>query len=85
MIAKFSFLSDEDKKDVIENKSKYTIDVIESKLSVICVRNRVNFDLDDNSKNNINTEEPVITYDLNNEGSSTPDWIKAVQNNRNKK
>lgn len=82
MIAKFAFLSEDDKKDVIENKSKYSIDEIESKLSVICVRNRVNFNLDNNTKNDINTEEPIRTYSLGNEGSSTPAWIKAVQNNR---
>ena len=84
MIAKFTFLSDEDKKDVIENKSKYTIDEIEAKLSIICVRNKVNFDLDDNVKNDINTEEPVRTFNLADEGSSTPAFIKAILNNRDK-
>ena len=54
MISKFCFLSDEDKKEVVENKSKYSVDEIEAKLSVICVRNKVNFDLDDSSKNDIN-------------------------------
>ena len=87
MIAQFYFLSDEDKKDVIENKSKYTLEEIESKLSVISVRNKVNFNLDNSSKNDINTEEPdVTTYNLNdNEGSSIPAWVKALQNNQNKK
>jgi hypothetical protein len=36
-------LSDEDKKDVIENKSKYTLDEIKSKLAVICFDKRVSF------------------------------------------
>ena len=85
MISKFCFLSDEDKKEVIENKSKYSVDEIEAKLSVICVRNKVNFDLDDDSKNNINTEaSDVTTYNLSNTGESIPAWIMAVQNNRNK-
>ena len=85
MISKFYFLSDEDKKEVVENKSKYSLEEIESKLSVICVRNKVNFSLDDNSKNDINTEEAeVTTYTVGNEGSSVPAWIAAVQNNRNK-
>lgn len=85
MISKFYFLSDEDKKEVIENKSKYSVDEIEAKLSVICVRNKVNFDLDDDSKNDINTEaSDVTTYNLSNTGESIPAWIMAVQNNRNK-
>ena len=85
MIAKFYFLSDEDKKEVVENKSKYSIDEIESKLSVICVRNKVNFNLDDSSKNDINTEEPVVTtFTIANEVPSIPAWIKAVQNNQKK-
>ena len=85
MISKFYFLSDEDKKEVVENKSKYTLEEIESKLSVICVRNRVNFNLDDSSKNDINTEEPVVTtFNIANEGPSIPAWIKAVQNNQKK-
>ena len=42
LIAKFYMLSDEDKKDVIENKSKYSLDDIEAKLSVICVEKKVN-------------------------------------------
>lgn len=85
MINKFYFLSDEDKKEVVENKSKYTIDEIESKLSVICVRNKVNFNLDDNSKNDIKTEDPVITtFTISDEGPSIPAWIAAVKNNQKK-
>ena len=84
MIARFYFLSDEDKKEVVENKSKFTLDEIESKLSVISVRNKVNFNLDDNSKNNINVEEPITTFTIADEVSSVPDWIRAVQNNQKK-
>lgn len=85
MIKQFYFLSDEDKKEVVENKSKYTLEEIESKLSVICVRNKVNFDLDDSSKNDINTEESVVTtFTVANEGPSIPAWIAAVKNNQKK-
>ena len=85
MIEKFCFLSDEDKKDVIENKAKYTVEEIESKLSVICVRNKVNFNLDDNNKNDINTEKDVITYSLSNDIETIPAWVRAVKNTQNKK
>lgn len=85
MIQKFYFLSDEDKKEVIENKSKYTLEEIESKLSVICVRNKVNFNLDESSKNDMNTEEPIVTtFTVTNEGPSVPAWIAAVKNNQKK-
>lgn len=83
LIKSFYMLSDEDKEDVIANKSNYSLDEIEAKLSVICVRKKVNFDLDDTSKNE-EVEDTVVTYTINNnEGSSTPAWIAALKNTRN--
>ena len=83
MINKFYFLADEDKKDVIENKAKYSLEEIESKLSVISVRKKVNFDLDNKEKTDINIEEPIITYTaVDNVGASVPAWITAVKNNQ---
>ena len=80
----FYMLSDEDKADVIENKSNYSLDEIESKLSVICVRKKVNFDLEDTSKEKEEeVDKDVMTYTVNdNEGSSTPAWIAALKNTR---
>lgn len=86
LIAKFYMLSDEDKKDVIENKRKYSLDEIESKLAVICYRKKVNFDSTSTSENdNHKTEEnPSVTFNLENADSdSTPDWIKAVEETQN--
>lgn len=79
MIAGFYMLNDEDKKDVVDNIDKYSLDEIEAKLSVICVRNKVNFSLDNE------TEEPKqeFTFNLNtaveNNDDKIPEWIKAVQ------
>ena len=79
MIAGFYMLNDEDKKDVVDNIDKYSLDEIEAKLSVICVRNKVNFSLDNE------TEEPKqeFTFNLNtaveNNDDEIPEWIKAVQ------
>ena len=88
LIKSFYMLSDEDKKDVIENKEKYTFDEIKSKLAIICFDKKVNFDLDDNSKNEgiieNNSNVNVTTFSLDNDNNSTPAWIKAVINNRNK-
>lgn len=84
LINSFYMLSDEDKKDVIENKSKYSLEDIEAKLSVICVRKKVNFDLEDTDKNEDTVEDEVITtYSLNNEASAiVPAWLKALKNTR---
>ena len=91
LINSFYMLSDEDKKDVIENKSKYSLDEIEAKLSVICVRKKVNFDLDNSNKNEDTVEEvvdnkEVTTYNLNEtESTNIPAWLKALKNTRDSK
>ena len=82
MIAKFCFLSDEDKQDVIENKANYSVEDIENKLSVICVRKRINFNLDDNKSKE--KEENIVTYNLSNLTNSAPAWVNAVKKNNNK-
>ena len=78
MIKNFYMLSDEDKKDVVENIDKYSLDEIEAKLSILCVRNKVNFNLEEDNKNN----DP-ISYSLNETqlNANVPEWIKAVQEN----
>lgn len=83
LINSFYMLSDEDKKDVIENKSKYSLDEIEAKLSVICVRKKVNFDLEDASKkDDVEEHDVVTTYTVDNQ-DSTPAWIAAIRNTKN--
>ena len=82
LIAQFCMLSDEDKKDVIENKSKYSLDDIEAKLSIICVRKKVNFDLDSDKHN---VDSSVVTYNLNDTQSDIlPAWLKAVEATKNR-
>ncbi len=84
LINSFYMLSDEDKKDVVENKDSYSLEEIEAKLSVICVRNKVNFDLEDSSKNEEEVEE-VTTYSIDNNGASIPAWISALKKTRDNK
>lgn len=79
MIDSFYMLSDEDKKDVQENIDTYSLDDIEAKLSIICVRNRVNFSSEDN--NNGSKESAPTTYNLQHEeieDTSVPAWIARV-------
>ena len=76
MIDSFYMLSDEDKKDVINNIDTYSLDDIEAKLSIICVRNKVSFNLDDNNKN----KGTDVTLNLNGAGDdNTPAWVKAIR------
>ncbi len=78
MIDKFFMLSDEDKQDVITNIDNYSLDDIEAKLSLIYVRNKVSFDLDDDDENEnqagtvFNLEEQEI------EDDKVPAWVKAA-------
>lgn len=85
MIDSFYMLSKEDKKEIIENKSKYSLDEIESKLSVICVRKKVNFDLEDSSKEESQKETPATTFSLEESVESVPAWIAALKNTQNSK
>ena len=76
MINSFYMLSDEDKEEVIANIDTYSLEDIEAKLSIICVRNRVSFNSDDDTKPNT-----PVTYNLNGdagEDASTPAWVKAA-------
>ena len=77
MIADFYMLSDEDKKDVIDNIDTYSLDDIEAKLSIICVRNKVSFDLNTEEKK----EDEVVTYSMNNDVNDdmVPAFVKAMR------
>jgi hypothetical protein len=83
MISKFYMLTEEDKQDVIANKANYSVEDIEEKLSVICFRKKVNFELEDNSKNNNKIEQPAVTFNMSNLGASKPAWLQAVDNAKN--
>jgi hypothetical protein len=70
-------LSDELKKDCIDNIDTYSFDDIEAKLSVICVRNKVSFDLNKPEENketvfNLNSVEEDNSFGL-------PAWVQRVQ------
>lgn len=73
----FYMLSDDQKKDCLDNIDTYSYDDIEAKLSVICVRNRVSFDL------NKPEEESVAVLNLDNvvedEDAGLPAWVKRVK------
>jgi multidrug efflux pump subunit AcrA (membrane-fusion protein) len=72
----FYMLSDEDKKDVLDNIDTYSLDDIEAKLSIICVRNKISFGQEEEP-----TPSGTTTYNLHEVSTgddSMPAWIKAV-------
>ena len=81
LIASFYMLSDEDKKDVIDNKANYSLKEIKAELSMICVDKKVNFNLEDAAS----VEEAPVTFNLNSHQADTlPAWLKAVEDTRNR-
>jgi hypothetical protein len=74
----FYMLSDEEKKDCIDNIDTYSYDDIEAKLSVICVRNKVNFGLDIKPEEN---KEMLFNIDSvdNDTDYGLPAWVQRVQ------
>ena len=81
LIASFYMLSDEDKKDVIENKANYSLKEIKAELSIICVDKKVNFNLENASS----VEEAPVTFNLNShQADNLPAWLKAVEDTRNR-
>lgn len=78
MIDGFYMLSDDDKKDVVEHIDTYSLDDIEAKLSILCVRNKVNFNLNNNNEQDDN--QPKGLFNLENPADdNVPEWIKAVR------
>lgn len=77
MVNSFYMLSDEDKAEVVANIKNYSLEEIEAKLSIICVRNKVNFNLEEEVE-----DKGLMTYSLNQQDTDTaPAWVKAVRDN----
>jgi len=86
LIKSFYMLSEEDKRDVIENKAKYSKDEIEAKLSVICYRKKVNFDSSNLENNDNNMKDNVVTtFSLEDTNVSIPAWVSAVKDTKKNK
>ena len=82
LIKSFYMLSNEDKKDVMENKEKYSLDEIEAKLSVICFRKKINFA----SEKEEPEGEPAapVTYSLQDATEDVPAWLNSIRDAHNK-
>lgn len=81
MIDSFYMLSAEDKQEVQNNIDNYSLNDIEAKLSIICVRNKVDFSLND-KEDEKEKEAPIIfSLDPTVNDSDIPEWIQAVKEN----
>lgn len=78
MIDSFYMLSDEDKKDVVDHIDTYSLDDIEAKLSILCVRNKVNFNLEEKHEEE-KTPQGLFNLNENDIDNTVPDWVKAIR------
>lgn len=72
MIDSFSMLSDADKEEVQTNIDKYSVEQIEEKLAVICVRNKLDMSGADRSS------EVDTTFNLNNDDDDANESVPAL-------
>lgn len=74
LINSFYMLTDEDKKNVIDNIDTYSLKEIKAELSIMCFDNKVSFAREeDNSANRYN-----LNYSNMNDDEDIPEWVKAV-------
>lgn len=84
LISSYHMLSDEDKQEIIEHKSEYTLDEIKSKLAVIYVEKNVDFSmLDGKAEFETQTEEseeedPAMTFSLDSEPAGFVNPLQAA-------
>lgn len=83
MIDSFFMLSDEDKKDCVENIDKYSLEDIESKLSVICFRNKVSF-AESKPEGDPGVIPTGFSCNQPEQNDDVPEWVKMVRSNQNK-
>lgn len=86
MVASFYMLSDEDKKDVVDHMDTYSLDDIEAKLSILCVRNKVDFSLDKKQEDKPDATKQYmlnLQQNENNDTDDAPAWVKAVRQKSN--
>lgn len=83
IIDKYFMLSDEDKKDIVDNMTNYSLEEIEAKLALIYVEQNVDFSKVDGQSDN--EPSPSITFSLDEEVSTEQltDLQRALHATRN--
>lgn len=84
LIGSFTMLSEEEKKDIVENKSKYSYEEIDAKLSMMFAHKQIAAAAEEKEADN-STEDIITTFNLNSSNvDSLPDWLKAVKETEEK-
>lgn len=79
LIESFYMLSDADKAEVIANKANYSLKEIEAELAIICFRNKVSFDIEDD-KGNDSGDAPEIQFTLDSVGDvDVPAFVQVLR------
>jgi hypothetical protein len=76
-------LNDSDKKDVIDNINKYSLDDIEAKLSIICVHNKLDLSGKADDTTNPGTTFNLDEVDDDDSESNIPALVSVLRKNRN--
>ena len=86
LINKYHMLSDEDKKEIIENKSEYSLEEIKSKLALIYVEKNVNFEtLTGEAEAETETEDPITSFSLEAPVAGfAPSFLSALRQTANR-
>lgn len=79
LINSFYMLDDADKAEVIKNKSKYSLEEIEAKLSIIFTRKQLAATSQREEAEEVSAKEVVTTYNMANPAVDVPDWVLAVR------
>lgn len=82
LIAKYYMLSNEDKAEIIEHKSEYTLDEIDAKLALLYVRENVDFStITGEAEEVVKDESPITTFSLDSAVDMTevPAFVKALR------
>jgi len=78
MIDSFTMLSDSDKEEVSNHIDEYSVSQIEEKLSVICVRNKLNLS-ESTEHAEAGTTFSLDDIDVMSEPDNTPAWISLLR------
>lgn len=82
MIDSFCMLSDSDKSEVQANIDTYSLDDIEAKLSIICVRNKLDLSGRANNEDTPSTTFSIDEVDDDSEDTNVPALVSALRNAR---
>lgn len=83
LIDSFYMLSDEDKKEFIDNVDKYSLKEIKAELSILCVDHKVSFSVEEEEEQNQAATRYNLNYNSSDEDEDIPDWVRAVLRNQN--